>query len=33
MFQPDYLQKLMEIGRADAEERLDELLGFTEPVG
>ncbi len=31
MFQPDYLQHLIELGRADAEKRLDELLAFTEP--
>jgi len=31
MFQPDYLQELIELGRADAETRLDELLAFTEP--
>jgi NTE family protein len=31
MFQPDYLQQLIELGRADAEKRLDELLAFTEP--
>ncbi|MBW2716461.1 MAG: patatin-like phospholipase family protein [Deltaproteobacteria bacterium] len=32
MFQPDYLQELIALGRADAESRLDELLAFTEPV-
>jgi len=32
MFQPDYLQQLIELGRADAEKRLDELLAFTEPA-
>ncbi len=31
MFQPDYLQELIELGRADAESRLDELLVFTDP--
>ena len=31
MFQPDYLQQLIDLGRADAEKRLDELLAFTEP--
>jgi NTE family protein len=31
MFQPDYLAQLIELGRADAERRLDELLAFTEP--
>jgi NTE family protein len=31
MFQPDYLQELIELGRADAENRLDELLAFTDP--
>jgi NTE family protein len=31
MFQPDYLAQLIELGRADAEKRLDELLAFTEP--
>jgi hypothetical protein len=31
MFQPDYLQQLVELGRADAERQLDELLAFTEP--
>ena len=31
MFQPDYLQKLIELGREDAESRLDELLTFTDP--
>jgi NTE family protein len=31
MFQPDYLQELIELGRTDAEKRLDELLAFTEP--
>ena len=31
MFQPDYLRQLIELGRADAERRLDELLAFTEP--
>ncbi len=31
MFQPDYLQRLIELGRADAERRLDELLAFTDP--
>jgi NTE family protein len=31
MFQPDYLQQLIELGRADAKRRLDELLAFTEP--
>jgi len=31
MFQPDYLQQLLELGRADGERRLDELLAFTEP--
>jgi NTE family protein len=31
MFQPDYLQELVELGRSDAEKRLDELLAFTEP--
>jgi NTE family protein len=31
MFQPDYLQQLIELGRADAEKRLDELIAFTEP--
>jgi NTE family protein len=31
MFQRDYLQQLIELGRADAERRLDELLAFTEP--
>lgn len=31
MFQRDYLQQLIDLGRADAEKRLDELLAFTEP--
>jgi NTE family protein len=31
MFQTDYLKELIELGRADAESRLDELLAFTEP--
>jgi NTE family protein len=31
MFQPDYLAQLIELGRADAERRFDELLAFTEP--
>jgi NTE family protein len=31
MFQPDYLQQLLELGRTDAEKRLDELLAFTAP--
>jgi NTE family protein len=31
MFQPDYLQRLIALGRADGEKRLDELLAFTEP--
>ncbi len=31
MFQTDYLKQLIELGRADAESRLDELLAFTEP--
>jgi NTE family protein len=31
MFQPDYLHQLIELGRADGEKRLDELLAFTEP--
>jgi NTE family protein len=31
MFQPDYLHQLIELGRADAEKRLDELLAFTKP--
>ncbi len=29
MFQTDYLEQLIELGRADAEKRLDELLAFT----
>jgi NTE family protein len=29
MFQTDYLKELIELGRADAEKRLDELLAFT----
>ena len=33
MFQPDYLAQLIELGRADAEKRLDELLAFTESSG
>ena len=32
MFQPDYLQQLLALGRADGESRLDELLAFTEPT-
>ena len=31
MFQTDYLKELIELGRADAESRLDELLAFTDP--
>jgi NTE family protein len=31
MFQHDYLKQLIELGRADAEARLDELLAFTDP--
>jgi NTE family protein len=31
MFQPDYLEHLIDLGRADADKRLDELLAFTEP--
>ena len=31
MFQPDYLQRLIELGRTDGEKRLDELLAFTDP--
>ncbi len=31
MFQTDYLKQLIELGRTDAESRLDELLVFTEP--
>jgi NTE family protein len=33
MFQHDYLQQLIELGRADAERRLDELLAFTDSDG
>jgi NTE family protein len=31
MFQPDYLKRLIELGRTDGEKRLDELLAFTDP--
>ena len=31
MFQHDYLQRLIELGQADGEEMLDELLAFVEP--
>jgi len=30
MFQPDYLKHLIELGRADADKRLDELLAFAD---
>jgi NTE family protein len=32
MFQPDYLQKLMEIGEADTAARLDDIRSLIEPV-
>lgn len=32
MFQPDYLERLIEIGRADAEARADEIAAFLAPV-
>ena len=31
MFQPDYLQKLVDVSRADAERGRDERLAFTGP--
>ncbi len=32
LFQPDYLQKLMEIGEADAEARSAEILEFVDAI-
>ncbi len=33
MFQPDYLRELIELGRADAERRRDDLLALSAPDG
>ena len=33
MFQPDYLQRLIELGEADAEARLDEIRALVEGTG
>jgi NTE family protein len=33
MFQPDYIEHLIEIGRADAAARADEIAEFLAPVG
>lgn len=30
LFQPDYIEALMEVGESDAEERMDEILGFLD---
>jgi hypothetical protein len=31
MFQPDYLERLLEIGEADAEAQMDEIRALLQP--
>lgn len=33
MFQPDYLRELVDLGRTDALDRIDEILGFVGGAG